>query len=134
MSATAHTPILWLKSGRRTKWLVTEPNRLYLCRKCICTCEPKVLARYALPPGSYWDLSPYQVRGFAGDAPYKRKWQIRECTGGLRYGDGDITTSGTLVGLPDRFNARYGYTGYMTLQMCCVDDHGNLIEPPCERW
>lgn len=102
---------------------------------CICDCQPKILVKYLLHPNTAWDLSPYQVRGFAKPAPYKRSWQIRECTGKIRYGNGTINEEGTLLGLPSSFAARYNYDGYMTLQMCCIDPiTGTLIEPDCETW
>lgn len=115
--------------------LIFDYDRLWICDKCPCECEPKVLVRYLLPRNGSWDLTPYQVEGYAGVALYRRKWQIRECSGGVRYGNGEIDDEGTLIGLPDRFDARYNYNGYMTLQMCCIDEQtGQLIEPACETW
>lgn len=115
--------------------LLFDYDRLWIGGKCPCECEPKLLERYLLRPNSSWDLTPYQVEGYAGMAPYRRKWQIRECTRGIRYGNGDIDEEGTLIDLPDRFDAIYDYNGYMTLQMCCIDEQtGQLIEPACETW
>lgn len=115
--------------------LIFFDDGIWTGKCCICDCKPKILARYLLHPNTSWDLSPYQVRGFAKPAPYKRSWQIRECTGEIRYGNGTINEEGTLLGLPSSFAAKYNYDGYMTLQMCCIDPvEGTLIEPECETW
>lgn len=115
--------------------LIVFDDGVWTGKCCICECSPKILARYLLHPNTSWDLTPYQEIGFAKPAPYKRRWQLRECTGGIRYGEGQILNDGTLVGLPDKFDAKYSYNGYMTLQMCCVNPQtGALIEPDCETW
>lgn len=116
-------------------WLDEEGNLLFenrmilLCDRCPCECVPRILAKYILKPGTVWDLTPYQVEGFAGEAPYRRKWLIRETTGGMRYQSGEIDNHGTLIDLPSYFQSRYDYIGYMTLLECCVDDAGNLVLP-----
>lgn len=119
-------------------WKVTD-------KYCLCDCKPKILARYLLPPKpSYWDLSPYAVEGFAKPAPYKRYWMLRECSVGVRYPNPDskqleVGVDGTLLGMENefpglKFNAKYDYEGYMTLQIYCVDAMGNRIEPDCLVW
>lgn len=118
--------------------LIFDRDMIWLCDKCPpCECKPRVLAKWLLMPRTTWDLTPYQVKGFAGYARYERKWQIRECSGGVRYQKGDIAPDGTLLGLPDSFKARYHYEGYMNLQMCCIrrnNDGIELIEPRCNVW
>ena len=125
--------LLWLdKDGH----LIFDRSMIWLCDKCPpCVCIPRVLARWLLKPGTTWDLTPYQASGFAGYARYRRRWQIRECSGGRKYQQGEISPDGTLLGLPDHFDALYRYDGYMNLQSCCIDERtGYLIEPPCEVW
>lgn len=115
--------------------LLFERGMLWLCGRCPCDCAPRVLVKYPLAPGTVWDLTPYQAEGFAGAAPYERRWQIRECSGGVRYSNGEINNDGTLIGLPSQFHSRYNYSGYMTLQECCIDKFtGQLIEPDCNVW
>ena len=118
--------------------LIFDRNMIWLCDKCPpCECKPRVLAKWLLKPGTTWSLYPYHAKGFAGPARYKRKWQIKECSGGVRYQNGDIAPDGTLLGLPDSFKAIYRYDGYMNLQMCCIKQNNDgieLIEPPCPVW
>lgn len=118
--------------------LIFDRGRIWLCDECPpCECTPRVLAKWLLRPGTTWDLSPYQAKGFAGYARHERKWQIRECSVGRRYQNGDIARDGTLLGLPDSFRAIYRYDGYMNLQLCCIRRNKGwieLIEPPCEVW
>ena len=118
--------------------LIFDRDQIWLCDKCPpCECKPRVLAKWLLKPGTNWDLTPYKVKGFAGYARYRRKWQIRECSVGRRYQKGDIASDGTLLDLPDIFGARYSYDGYMNLQLCCIrkrPDGIELIEPPCNVW
>lgn len=125
--------LLWTDSHGH---LIFDRNRIWLCDRCPpCACIPRVLARWLLVPGGTWDLTPYQVKGFAGRARYRRRWKIRECSYGRDYQQGDISFDGTLLGLIDHFDAMYSYNGYMNLQQCCFDEEtGKLIEPPCEVW
>ena len=118
--------------------LIFDRDRIWLCDKCPpCECKPRVLAKWLLKPGTTWNLRPYQAKGFAGYARYRRKWQIKECSGGRRYQKGDIAPDGTLLGLPDSFKAIYYYNGYMNLQMGCIRQNSDgieLLEPPCKVW